>query len=98
MKKFCSIMLILSLLITVVLSGCAPSNPPPAPSESAQPDASQQDQLDLNFGNQFLTMVTGSTGGSYYPIGIIFSTLWNEHLGSADLNVSAQASAGGVRT
>jgi TRAP transporter TAXI family solute receptor len=96
MKKFCSIMLILSLLITVVLSGCAPSNPPPAPSESAQPDASQQDQLDLNFGNQFLTMVTGSTGGSYYPIGIIFSTLWNEHLGSAGLNVSAQASAGGV--
>lgn len=41
-------------------------------------------------------MLTGSTGGSYYPIGIIFSTLWNEHLGGAGLNVSGQASAGGV--
>lgn len=45
---------------------------------------------------QFLTMLTGGTGGTYYPIGIIFSTLWNEKLAGKGINVSSQASAGSV--
>lgn len=87
MKKFSSILLVLSMLLALMLPGCAEKPTPP------EKDTQKET---LNFGNTYLTMLTGSTGGAYYPIGIIFSTLWNEHLGSAGLNVSGQASAGGV--
>lgn len=45
---------------------------------------------------QFVTIVTGGTGGTYYPVGTILSTLWNEELGDLGVNASAQSSGGSV--
>lgn len=45
---------------------------------------------------QFVTLVTGSTGGTYYPVGTIFSTLWNEKLGDSGVIASVQSSGGSV--
>ncbi len=45
---------------------------------------------------QFVTVVTGSTGGTYYPVGTIFSTLWNEKLGADGIVASVQSSGGSV--
>ncbi|QXM05237.1 TAXI family TRAP transporter solute-binding subunit [Crassaminicella indica] len=45
---------------------------------------------------QFVTIVTGSTGGTYYPVGTIFSSLWNEKLGDRGVVASVQSSGGSV--
>ncbi|SFH57715.1 hypothetical protein SAMN05192551_101610 [Tindallia magadiensis] len=45
---------------------------------------------------QFVTIVTGGTGGTYYPVGTILATLWNEELGHLGVNASAQSSGGSV--
>jgi TRAP transporter TAXI family solute receptor len=43
----------------------------------------------------YLAVVTGSTGGTYYPVGTIFATVWNKELGaSLNLQASAQSSGG----
>ncbi len=43
----------------------------------------------------YLAVVTGSTGGTYYPVGTILATLWNRELGaSLNLQASAQSSGG----
>lgn len=43
----------------------------------------------------YLAVVTGSTGGTYYPVGTIFATLWNNQLGaSLGVQASAQSSGG----
>ncbi|MCR4426658.1 MAG: TAXI family TRAP transporter solute-binding subunit [Firmicutes bacterium] len=43
----------------------------------------------------YLAVVTGSTGGTYYPVGTILATLWNEKLGaSKGVAASAQSSGG----
>jgi len=44
---------------------------------------------------QFVTIVTGGTGGTYYPVGTIFTTLWNEKLGEK-VQASVQSSGGSV--
>lgn len=45
---------------------------------------------------QFVTIVTGSTGGTYYPVGTILATLWSEKLGDQGVVASAQSSGGSV--
>ncbi len=45
---------------------------------------------------QFVTIVTGSTGGTYYPVGTIFATLWNDKIGDLGVVASAQSSGGSV--
>jgi len=42
----------------------------------------------------YLSITTGTTGGTYYPIGVGFSTLWTENLKKEGIRVSAQSSAG----
>ena len=45
---------------------------------------------------QFVTIVTGSTGGTYYPVGTILATLWSDKLGDTGVVASAQSSGGSV--
>ncbi len=70
------------LLVSLALVGC--SGPTADGGESAKPE------------NQFVTLVTGSTGGTYYPVGTIFTTLWNEKLGDTGVKASVQSSGGSV--
>jgi TRAP transporter TAXI family solute receptor len=42
----------------------------------------------------YLAVVTGSTGGTYYPVGTILAALWNEKLAHLGVAASAQSSGG----
>ncbi len=42
----------------------------------------------------FMSIATGSTGGTFYPIGVIFSNLFNEELASEGYKFTAMASGG----
>ena len=42
----------------------------------------------------FMSMGTGSTGGTFYPVGVILSNVFNEELQSEGFKFSAQASGG----
>ncbi|HOO62639.1 MAG TPA: TAXI family TRAP transporter solute-binding subunit, partial [Synergistaceae bacterium] len=45
-------------------------------------------------GMQFVTLVTGSTGGTYYPVGTIFANHFNQALLKDGVKWSAQSSGG----
>lgn len=45
---------------------------------------------------QFVTIVTGGTAGTYYPVGTIMAALWNEKLGKTGVVAAAQSSGGSV--
>ncbi len=79
MKKF----FILGLVFLLVLSsfaGCGESN---------------EGKTEGKVEKQFVTIVTGGTGGTYYPVGTIFTTLWNEKIGDM-VQASVQSSGGSV--
>ena len=46
--------------------------------------------------NQFLTIATASTGGTYYPIGVGMGNLWSEKLKDQGIKATGQSSAGSV--
>lgn len=46
--------------------------------------------------NQFLTIATASTGGTYYPIGVGMGNLWSEKLKDKGIKATGQSSAGSV--
>lgn len=46
--------------------------------------------------SQFVTIVTGSTGGTYYPVGTIIANGMNKELMSKGIKASAQSSGGTV--
>lgn len=45
---------------------------------------------------QFLTIATASTGGTYYPIGVGMGNLWTKELKDEGIKASGQSSAGSV--
>ncbi|MEW9503097.1 TAXI family TRAP transporter solute-binding subunit [Jeotgalibacillus marinus] len=47
-------------------------------------------------GNQFITIATASTGGTYYPIGVGLGNLWSQELKEEGINASGQSSAGSI--
>ncbi|PPA70830.1 TAXI family TRAP transporter solute-binding subunit [Jeotgalibacillus proteolyticus] len=47
-------------------------------------------------GNQYITIATASTGGTYYPIGVGIGNLWSQELKDEGINASGQSSAGSV--
>lgn len=71
------------IVITIMLLGYN--------ANSTQAPDSQQESTEHK--EQLLTMLTD---GTYYPVGIIFSTLWNEELSDMKINVSSQSFAGSV--
>jgi len=46
--------------------------------------------------DQFLTIATASTGGTYYPIGVGMGNLWTQKLKAEGIRASGQSSAGSV--
>ncbi|MGB9867869.1 MAG: TAXI family TRAP transporter solute-binding subunit [Bacillota bacterium] len=70
-----------------VMSGCSPT-------PSAQKPAEKPAEQPKEAPKTKLTIVTGSTGGTYYPVGTILAALWSDKLGSAGISASAQSSGG----
>jgi len=71
------------VLLIGSLAGCSASAPA---GEEPAPKAEKE----------FVTIVTGSTGGTYYPVGTILATLWSEKLGDQGIVAAAQSSGGSV--
>lgn len=46
--------------------------------------------------SQVLTMGTGSTGGTYFPLGGAMAGVWNDNLGDSGIRVSTQSSGASV--
>ncbi|MFC3041593.1 TAXI family TRAP transporter solute-binding subunit [Virgibacillus xinjiangensis] len=46
--------------------------------------------------NQFLTLATAPSGGTYYPIGVGLGNFWTEHFEEEGISVTGQSSAGSV--
>lgn len=46
--------------------------------------------------SQVLTMGTGSTGGTYFPLGGAMAGVWNDNLGETGISVSTQSSGASV--
>jgi TRAP transporter TAXI family solute receptor len=82
------LLILLSLILVFSFVGCSGKQ-----EESAGGD---NDTKETPAKKQFVTIVTGSTGGTYYPVGTIFSTLWNEKLGDTGVMASVQSSGGSV--
>ncbi len=80
------ILTLVFMLIVASLAGCT-SKQESTGSETDQPKAPE---------NQYVTIVTGSTGGTYYPVGTIYATLWSDKLGDLGVVASAQSSGGSV--
>ncbi|MBM7634588.1 TAXI family TRAP transporter solute-binding subunit [Geomicrobium sediminis] len=49
-----------------------------------------------NEGNQYFSIATASTGGTYYPIGVGMGNLWTEELIDEGIRATGQSSAGSV--
>lgn len=79
-RKVEGFLLVLVLTIAMVVVGCGGK-----PAETKAPEKPKQ-----------ITVVTGSTGGTYYPVGTYFATQWNEKLKDKNINASAQSSGGSV--
>lgn len=82
MKKILSIILVLVMSMSLFV-GCQGGG-----TEESKPASANK--------KQFVTLVTGGTGGTYYPVGTIFTTLWNEKLGEKGVKASVQSSGGSV--
>lgn len=88
------LLLLLSFVLIFSFAGCSAKEEAAAASGDAP--ASEAPANDAPAKKQFVTIVTGSTGGTYYPVGTIFSTLWNEKLGDTGVMASVQSSGGSV--
>lgn len=87
LKKHLSLLLVLVLLMGA-FAGCSSSEPAgEEPTGEAPAPAPEK---------QFVTIVTGSTGGTYYPVGTILATLWSEKLGDQGVVAAAQSSGGSI--
>lgn len=68
----------------------APAEEPDAPAE----EPAEEPDEPAPTGTQFLTLATGSTGGTYFPLGGAMAGVWNDNL--TDIRVNTQSSGASV--
>ncbi|NPV70140.1 MAG: TAXI family TRAP transporter solute-binding subunit [Firmicutes bacterium] len=93
LRQAASVLVVVAVVLS--FSACSGQQPAPEPKKEVQP-AQPVPQQPQQGGKKFITIVTGSTGGTYYPVGTILANLWNEKLGSTGVAASAQSSGGTV--
>lgn len=82
MKKGLVLLLVLLLISSSVLSGCSKSS-----------DTIATDNTNAGKGEKvYLTLATGTTGGSYYPIGAAMAKIWTDSI--ANMNANVQSTGG----
>lgn len=75
MKKCFSLFVVLLLMSAVVLTGCTGGKDVPADTSSNAGDAAEKPVEKV-----YITMGTGTTGGSYYPIGAAMAKIWSDNI------------------
>lgn len=93
MKRSLLLVLIVSLLLTMVL-GCqkAEQKPEEKPAEQAEQKPEEKPEEKPAGPVEFLSIATGGTGGTYYPLGGAIASILNE----SDIGVQATAQATGA--
>lgn len=86
-KRWMQVMLLLSLALLLGACGTAQDNGQGTESNEGGTDDAQ------GSGDGFYVMGTGSTGGTYYPLGQEMVTIWNNHI---DANFDAVASGASI--
>lgn len=81
MKKQLAVLMMTALVVTSVLTGCAPKAPA-APAEGGAPAPAN------------LVMATGGTSGTYYPFGGAMAQIFNSKI--TGMNVTAQSTGASV--
>ena len=79
MKKGLVFLLIALLISSSFMTGCS------KPSDSATPDNKPEEK-------KYLTIATGTTGGSYYPIGAAMAKIWSDNI--PNMVASVQSTGG----
>lgn len=82
MKKYLAILMMVALVVSVMLTGCAPK--PAAPAEGAEAAPAPAN----------LVLATGGTSGTYYPFGGAMAQIFNSKI--PGMNVTAQSTGASV--
>lgn len=97
-KKTLSLWLVFILTLGL-LAGCSPAAPAPAPEEPAEEPGAEEpaEEPGPSFDNVFISVATGGTGGTYYPLGGAIAKIFNENISGVNANAqSTGASAENV--
>jgi uncharacterized protein len=83
--------------LALILAACGDDADDPADADDTSADAdgddADGDDADADHGDGFLVLGTGSTGGTYYPLGGAMVEVWNSEIG---LNMSTSATGASV--
>lgn len=80
MRKYFVILLVLLVVSASILTGCAKA--PAAPASEAAGESKPAEKV-------YLTVATGTTGGSYYPIGAAMAKIWSDNIPGMIANVQS---------
>ena len=83
MKKYFNLLLVLLLMLSVVLTGCSGGQNVPA--DTSSKGAGEEKPAE----KVYLTIGTGTTGGSYYPIGAAMAKIWSDNIPGVIANVQS---------
>ena len=84
-KKILSLMMV-TVLITTMLIGCAPKAPEtPAPAQPETPAETPAPPIE----NVFVSIATGGTGGTYYPLGGAMAKIFNDNIPGVTANAQS---------
>lgn len=88
MKKSLTISIVLLLILSLTsMVGCSQK-----PASSGTPSTSSAPSAPKSNEKVFLTVGTGTTGGSYYPIGAAMAKIWTDNI--PNLNANVQSTGG----
>lgn len=83
MKKRLSVLMSLVIIMALILAGCSPKAPETSTPETSAPVKSER---------MFISIGTGTTGGSYYPLGGTMAKIWTDNI--ENLTASVQSTGG----
>ena len=93
MKNRLTLIIATILVFALVLSGCGSSSSPTPPPASSGPAPSDTPAAPPPASSASYTMVTGSSGGTYYALGGAMANTWNTHMPNIQISsVSSGAS------
>ncbi|KJS83405.1 MAG: C4-dicarboxylate ABC transporter substrate-binding protein [Peptococcaceae bacterium BICA1-8] len=86
MKKRVSLFLIIALVLSLALVGCAPKEEPKAEEQKPEPAPAPE--------KVFVNIATGGTAGTYFPLGGGMADIWNKNI--PGMNATAESTGASV--
>lgn len=77
------------VLALAMLVGCSPAAEEPAPEDPAVEEPAVEEPAEEPAENVFLSVATGGTGGTYYPLGGAISKIFNDNIPGVSANAQS---------